>query len=204
MNQQNSATSMEMSFSNFDFNMSHMKFIAGLFTNIHSAKVAKLAEDIRLWGLARSANSKSSVAYQVRIHSSRDMVVSGSEFISLTTDEVLSDVDNILSVSLSSYRREDWDTFREAVNPAGALTLYDQTLRHFKSQLGDVNLSAYVALRHLIASAARFAQVAQVQDESISFEYQDGNMVHVFKVVIPHIAPRLIAGLVRLNDEATA
>jgi hypothetical protein len=201
MNQQNSATSMEMSFSNFDFNMNHMKFIAGLFTNIHSAKVAKLAEDIRLWGLARSANSKSSVAYQVRIHSSRDMVVSGSEFISLTTDEVLSDVDNILSVGLSSYRPDDWETFRAVVNPEGALELYDRALRLLKPQLGEVNLAAYVALRHLIATAARFSQVAQIQDESISFEYQDGKMVHIFKVVIPHVAPRAMANLA---NEATA
>lgn len=195
MNQQPTSTMMDMSFINFDFNMNYMKFITGLFASAHNAQVAKLAEDMRLWGMARSANTASNVMYQVQVTTEADAITQASEFISLSTDEVLAADENVLSAHLASFRPKDWKSFGAVVNPEGALELYDRALRILKPQLGEVNLAAYVALRHLIASAARMASAAQVMDESIAFEIQDRKMVHVFKVVIPHVAPRAMADL---------
>lgn len=173
----------ELTLSRFDFNLEDMRFISNQFASARGAVVTKLADALRWWGTERSANPRVDVTYQINGLKRDGKMVNGVEYIYFS--EADAEEKALVSVLLGTGPTTN-EVFENSTDPLAALALYDANLAAVKSSLGDPYLSAYVSLRHQVATAARMAKAAQVQESSIAFQIEDGDMTHTFKVVVSH------------------
>lgn len=190
MSNTNTSSNIDITFNNFGFDLETMKFIGTLFKNVRSSKVEKLVDALRWWGAERSGNQSLAVTYQIRAAKLNEQITSGTEYVNVAVAGEHENEDAILSVILATGLKADGSmaAIVNKVAPLDALTIYDTRLAAVKPNLPGPFLAAYVSLRHQIATAARMADHAEVKEHSITFEIEDGEVVHAFKVVVAHFA----------------